>query len=166
MKIITLCLSAMFILSSCQTSYRAKSMLDGLGYQDKRLKSGVYQILYKVNAATPEDIAIDLWHMRATELCGHSNYFSTAKVRSHQGSAKRVKISNNHYYRSPSEYTSYSEKNHTFSYASDRSINQVNYAVPRTSYKQRNIRNYTKWPSARGLAYCEGKPKYTASTNN
>lgn len=141
-------------------------MLDGLGYQDKKLKPGVFQILYKVNAATPEHIALDLWHLRATELCGHSNYFSTAKARSYQGSAKRIKISNNRYYRGPSNYTSYSEKSHTFSYASDSSTNQTHYAIPRASYKQRKIRNYTKWPSASGVAYCEGKPKYRIGTNS
>lgn len=148
-----ICVLIVSVLVSCQTSYRAKSILDGLGYQDKELQEGVYQIAYKVNAMTKEQVALDLWHTRASELCGHTNYFADASLT--RMATARFNPSNAAYYShisSNSEALDPSDPRKPASLGSLYSSNTENI-----SSRVRSKR--TEFPEAIGVAYCAGKPE-------
>lgn len=137
-------------LVSCQTSYKAKSMLDGLGYQDKKLKDDVYQILYKVNAMTPKQRALDFWHVRATELCGHSNYFAEANLSKKTNIPYRTAV----YTQSataPVHYYATTNSNGVEVYRRD--------PTPIFNMREPSFGNSNKFPRVNGVAYCAGKPE-------
>lgn len=132
-------------LVSCQTSYRAKSMLDGLGYQDKKVTDDVYQILYKVNKVTPKQKVLDFWHVRATELCGHENYFADvglSKRRLKPEPRPRAISPPNHYYATTT--------------LSGHEVWKRDYASK--SYPQ-HFADANLFPRISGIAYCAGKPE-------
>ncbi|WP_185233238.1 hypothetical protein [Teredinibacter franksiae] len=65
----------------CTTAYKKKNPYwDNMGYEDKTLSVGVYEISVLVNTYTTAETAQKYWHMRATELCGGSNYGHNEKV--------------------------------------------------------------------------------------
>ena len=66
--------SSIGCLSGCATGYKEKNIWDGLGYEDKQVSEGIYEVSFLGNAYTdPEDVK-KFWYRRASELCGHSNY--------------------------------------------------------------------------------------------
>ncbi|MGJ8679744.1 hypothetical protein [Paraglaciecola sp.] len=130
-------LAMITLLLGCQTSYRAKSIIDGLGYQDEKVQDGIFHIKYNVNAHTPATKALEFWHQRAEELCGNKQYFADTRL----GKNSKLTISKRTYYR---EYFNSSDTLHTFN------------SDPKT-YTTIS-RGGGNFPKASGFAYCEGKP--------
>ncbi|TLU61361.1 hypothetical protein FE810_15225 [Thalassotalea litorea] len=65
----------MFLAGCVTTPYQKTGFFSSTGgYEDKQVSDGVYFIKSKVNANTKPKVALDYWHRRAKELCGHSNY--------------------------------------------------------------------------------------------
>jgi hypothetical protein len=123
------------LLISCQTSYRAKNIIDGLGYQDEKVQEGVFHISYNVNANTQAQQALSYWHQRATELCGDSNYFADAKLNN-----KRI----------------YDVKK--YQTGGINSVNENGSLVSQPTTRVSIVTGASKFPEATGYAYCQGKP--------
>lgn len=69
-------LSSTLLLTACVTTpYQKAGFFSSTGgYEDNEIAEGVYFITSKVNANTNPSVALDYWHRRAKELCGHSEY--------------------------------------------------------------------------------------------
>jgi hypothetical protein len=66
------------VLTGCLTTPYQKRGSTG-GYEDQMISEGTFYIKSKVNADTPPEKALEYWHRRASELCGHSNYKADVK---------------------------------------------------------------------------------------
>jgi hypothetical protein len=128
-------LTIMTLLMGCQTGYRAKSIIDGLGYQDEKVQEGIFHIKYNVNAHTPANKALDFWHQRAEELCGNNHYFADTRL----GKNSKLEISKR------TSYDLYNSSNVRYT---------LNYPKTYTTIS----RGGSNFPKASGFAYCEGKP--------
>ncbi|MFC3123206.1 CC0125/CC1285 family lipoprotein [Agaribacter flavus] len=162
----TLCsLTLLLGLTACQTGYRAKSILDGLGYEEQQLATNVYGLSYRVNATTSNDTAIDLWHMRAAELCGHEEYFADVKM------AKSKRLKKRYLHKARDDYDPYIRD---FYKTQEVSSYDYNQATQQEHITYRHVDNYpwknvkqtsknsshvgVKFPVARGKVYCDGQP--------
>jgi hypothetical protein len=73
-------ITILLFIAGCQTTYKAMNVWDGLGYTDKKISAGVYEITYLVNASTAKEKAVEFWHQRAKELCGNGKYSHDVKL--------------------------------------------------------------------------------------
>jgi hypothetical protein len=74
-KIIFLLIFTLLLTGCITTPYQKAGFFSSTGgYEDKKVREGLFFIKSKVNANTAPDIALKYWHRRASELCGHSEY--------------------------------------------------------------------------------------------
>jgi len=77
MKNVVFVLFFALVVTACgvTTPYQKSGFFSGTGgYEDRQVEDGVYFIKSKVNANTPAKTALEYWHRRAAELCGHTSY--------------------------------------------------------------------------------------------
>lgn len=67
-------------MSGCAAGYQKMSMWDGMGYRDQQVGEGRYRISYTVNALTTAEQTRSYWMRRASELCGHDNFYYDLSV--------------------------------------------------------------------------------------
>lgn len=63
-------------LIGCTTYKSSKSGLSKIGYEERRLDDGSYQLTYYGSGFSKHDKLITLWHKRAGELCSGRQYDS------------------------------------------------------------------------------------------
>ena len=70
-------------ISGCATGYHAMEPgLKGVqeGYAEDKLPDGTFVLRYSTAPPTRENEALELWHRRAKELCGSSDYKADTQV--------------------------------------------------------------------------------------
>ncbi len=66
-------------LVGCATYKSSKAGLSKIGYEEKLLNDGTYQLTYYGSGFNKHDDIVKLWHKRAAELCNGQEYESETK---------------------------------------------------------------------------------------
>jgi len=74
--VISTVIFTMVSLVGCATYKSSESGLSKVGYEEKRLDDGSYQLTYYGSGFSEHDELIALWFKRAGELCGGRQYES------------------------------------------------------------------------------------------
>jgi hypothetical protein len=71
-------MACIIVLSSCATPYQSKggafSAHPKVGYVDKSLGDGRFEVTYLVNAVTPKEKSREFAHRRSAEICVENGY--------------------------------------------------------------------------------------------
>ncbi len=76
LAVISTVIFAMTSLGGCATYKSSESGLSKIGYEEKLLNDGSYQLTYYGSGFSEHDELIALWHKRAAELCSGQKYES------------------------------------------------------------------------------------------
>ncbi len=77
--ILTAVIISVTSLAGCATYKSSESGFSKIGYEEKKLDDGSYQLTYYGSGFSKHDELIELWHKRAGELCGGRQYESETK---------------------------------------------------------------------------------------